>query len=98
MSKLTIKTNNVPRNMLYGYELPTKWRSEFDWLDDEQFSCENFIKYKGYYYALSEFMNLHNTGTPEFKSWHGYHGDSFFSGIVIKLCDNEQVIVGEYSC
>ena len=47
-------------------------------------------------------MNLHNkvycVNPPEFmKGWDGYISDSFFSGVLIKISDdNEEYQIGTY--
>ena len=94
---MKIKTNNVPRHILYGYELPANQRKEFDWLSDEDYLQAEFVKYKGNYYALSEFMSCHNAAYPV-SNWQGYFSHSYFSGILIKYKDSESVIVGQYFC
>ena len=93
---MKIKTNNVPRHILYGHELPEKQRKEFDWLSDEEFNEAEFVKYKGIYYALSEFMSCHNAAYPV-SNWQGYYSDSYFSGILLKYIDSDSVIMGQYS-
>ena len=94
---MKIKTNNVPRFILYGYELPANQRKEFDWLSDEEFNEAEFVKYKGIYYALSEFMRYDNAAYP-LSNWQGYHSASAFFGILIKYKDSESVILGQYFC
>ena len=94
---MKIKTNNVPRSVLYGYELPKEQRKEFDWLSDEEFNEAGFVKHKGSYYALSEFMRCDNAAYP-LSNWQGYYSDSYFSGILIKYRDCDSVVVGQYSC
>jgi hypothetical protein len=91
-----IKTNNVPRNLLYGYELSKKERKEFDYIDAEYFDGHGFFRYKGEVYDPSDFMRA--TDIADLKGWDGYASDSYFSGIVIKYVDNfERVIVGTYT-
>ena len=92
---MKIKTNNVPRFILNGCDLPKKQRKEFDWLSDEEFNEAEFVKYKGSYYALSEFMRCDNAAYP-LSNWQGYYSDSAFSGILIKFKDSDSVIVGQY--
>ena len=92
---MKIKTNNVPRHILYGCELPVSQRKEFDWLSDEEFNEAKFVKYKGIYYALSEFMRCDNAAPP-LSNWQGYYSDSYFSGILIKFKGSDSVIVGQY--
>ena len=100
MDKLTITTNSVPRNIIYGYELPESVRPDFDYIDAEDFDGHAFIQYKGRYYDLSDFMRIepHNSFNciTEFQNWSGYQGESYFSGVLIKWVDDERVIVGRY--
>ena len=100
MDKITIITNNIPRNIIYGYELPESIRADFDYIDADEFHYHNFVLYKGNYYDLSDFMRIepHNSFNciSEFHNWSGYHGDSYFSGVLIKLVNDEQVIMGRY--
>jgi hypothetical protein len=63
------------------YEVP-------EWNEDELESC---FKYKGRTYFMSEFMPVEE-GSPFHlidkeggKLFDGYHSDSFFSGILIKI-------------
>jgi hypothetical protein len=96
---LTVKTNNVPRNLIYGYELSEKERKEFDYISAEDLSTHEFFRYKGNLYDPSDFMRVDpgTEGNCGLKGWDGYESDSYFSGIVIKYRnDFEQVIVGFY--
>jgi len=97
MSELRITTNNVPRLIKCGFELPESQREEFDYLTDEEFECGNFVQYKGDFYWMGEFMKVKNHPNKEFSKWDGYHGQCAFWGILIKLCDdNDYVIMGSY--
>ncbi len=49
---MEIVTNNVPRHIIYGCDLPEKVKKDFDWVDPEDFDCADFIQYNGRYYAL----------------------------------------------
>lgn len=94
MSEVTIITNNQPRGILYGFQLPKKYRKEFDYLTDEEYGDQAFFIYKNQAYDLCEFIRSEN-----FKKWDGYSSDSFFSGVLIKIVDEgESVIVGWYYC
>lgn len=58
---------------------------------------DGFFQYKSSWYSMSDFMNLGDNCSPEFQGWHGYHNDSFFSGILIKISgDGEEYQVGRY--
>jgi hypothetical protein len=99
MANITIKTNNVPRNLIYGYQLTAKERKEFDYISDEDIVTRDFFRYKGRIYDIQEFMRIDNHSDSGMRQWQGYHSDSFFSGILIKYVnDNEQIIVGTYYC
>ena len=90
---LTIITNNVPREFYSFHELPAKAKAEFDY---EAAQEHDFVKYKGVWYDINEFMRPSGV----FPDWHGVHSDTYFSGILIKFVDDCsiecKVIVGRY--
>lgn len=100
MSEVRIITNNQPRLLLYWDQLSEKEKSEFDWITESD--CDNdpyeynFFRYKDWVYCLSEFMRVDNI--PEFAGWSGYHSDSFFSGILVRLCEDSDYIVCGWYC
>lgn len=104
MSELSIKTNNVPRLLLYGYQLTEKERKEFDYIDAEDFETHEFFRYKGILYDLGEFTRIPCMPTESpMNRWDGYAGDSFFSGVVIRYVregndhfDMDRIICGTY--
>ena len=80
-------TNNQYREILTGYDIPEKYHSDFDYMDD--IDEGSFFKYRGQYYSLDEFMS----GGEGY--WDGFSHDTFFSAIVIKLSDcGDSVLVG----
>ena len=96
---LKIVTNNVPRDVLSGYEMdPQILFDEFDIdvndpeLDEDMIAdlCSmQFVKFRGVWYNVSDFITTSpgpwNHGLPdEFRQWDGYASDSFFSGVLIK--------------
>jgi hypothetical protein len=92
---ITVKTNNVPRDLIYGHELSEKEAKEFDYIDSEDMLSHQFFRFKGQVYDASDFMRA--TDIADLKGWDGYASDSYFSGTVIKFVDNfERVIVGTY--
>lgn len=101
---LKITTNNVPRPLVDDFELSASERADFDYLNwegiDEGIDSATFFRYKGQLYDLSNFMRISHSadpGTPnEFKGWDGYSADTAFSGILVKIVDEESVIVGWY--
>lgn len=82
--------------MFYGYELTTKEKQDFEYLDDIE--SASFFRYKGQIYNLGEFLIITKNMPFYGSGWMGYLSDSFFSGVVIKYSptDNETVIVGRY--
>lgn len=93
--ELKIITNNVPRDLIFGSELSEKERADFDYFTDEQLATAYFFRYKGEVYDPGDFQNTDwNQG---FDRWDGYISDTFFSGILIRWCnDYESVVVGRY--
>ena len=95
---LTIKTNNVPREMLMLFQLDEKdqkiVRKNYDYFTEEELNEQRFFDYKGFWYCLSDFLRLENS--EDLKGWDGYYSDSYFSGVLVKLVQEESVIVGRY--
>ena len=87
---MNIRTNNKPRPILYGSEVPVKYRKEFDYMTDDEFNTNMFFMYKGWCYSLGDFMCTEST-----PGWDGGLGTSYFSAVLIKLVGNEAVIVGQ---
>lgn len=107
MSKITIRTNNVPRWTIDHWDLTEKEAKEFDYLEPDE---GLFFRYKGNVYDLGEFFRITPPGSkrnhptecqePAFQGWDGYQSDSFFHGLLVKFVDNDtdKIIVGEYFC
>ena len=97
---MKIISNNHWHNFLYGYELPESVRADFDYLDD--ISEGTFLKYRGRYYDLSEFSAISGTIAPHpqrpgWGNYDAYMSDSFFSGVLLKLSDdNEQYQIATF--
>jgi len=90
---MKIITNNIPRPILFGYELSESEASEFDYLDS--LTDHSFIRYRGEVYDLDEFGVWDNPASPTRDDWHGFRSDSFFSGLVVRYTqDFEAVVVG----
>jgi hypothetical protein len=92
---IRVVTNHVPRDVIDASELTADERLEFDYLDWEALEdgrdSASFLRYKGELYDLGEFRSSIIPG------WDGYRPDSFFSGLVVRYCDDfERVVVGRY--
>lgn len=68
---------DVPQNIL---------DSEFDWTTEDD--SDGYFRYKGTWYHLSEFMRTGYPGQVDDNGYHASKGDSYFSGILIRLSDD----------
>jgi hypothetical protein len=93
---VTIKTNNVARDLTYRSDVPAKvLADQFDHLNEDD-CLDGFVKYRGRWYHTSDFMRI-GKDNAELKDWHGYASDSYFSGVVIRLSsDGETCVLGTY--
>lgn len=98
---LMIRSNNKPREIIYGWQLTEDEAKEFDYYeynpDDE--NCElftaAFFRYRGDLYDLHEFMPCPKGMFP--GNWEGYHSYGYDAGLVMRYTDDyEAVIVGYY--
>jgi hypothetical protein len=96
---MKIQCNNKPRIVLTHWELTDKEKLGFDYLPEGEGS---FFRYKGAVYDLGEFMRIDKGAAPDpqrpnWENFDGYRSDSFFSGVLVKFCDDlESVIVATY--
>ena len=81
---MEIITNNHERPLLDWFELTDKEREWFDWEGADEGS---FFRYRGEAYSLGEFL------ATDIPGWDGFHADSFFSGIAVKLSDDYEFVV-----
>ena len=88
---MKIKTDNRRRPLLYGYELPPKARTEFDYYESEEELHEaRFFQYKGQFWDIGQFTRQSG------PSWDGAHALSAFSWILIKFVDNYDAVIVAY--
>ena len=79
--------------LINGFELTDKEKSNFDYMDNIEDDFTGF-RYRGNVYSLGDFMRMENNNP--FKNFaNGYHSDSYFSGILVKL-DNSGESVKVY--
>lgn len=91
---MDIITNNVPRDIIYGYELSSKELAEFDYYTADELGDASFFRYRGHVYDLGEFMYWDNPASPTRDNWDGFQSDSYFSGVAVRYVNNfEQVVV-----
>ena len=95
METLQVITNNHWNQFKYGYEVPESVLSDFDYLDEDE-KHDGFIHYRNRWYHTSDFTRI-SDGSPFESKWHGQHGDSYFSGVLIELSDDgEGYRIGTY--
>jgi len=86
MSELKIIGNHHHIDLLDYHELTDKERKEFDWYDAENGGLD-FFRYRGSVYCVTEFTRTDTPNCP-FVGYDGYASDSFFSGVLIRWCDD----------
>lgn len=98
---LTIRTDRKWKDLQYRWGVPAKvLADQFDYQDASKESgvTDGYFRYLRTWYHLDEFLRLdHLAEDSPLKGWDGYAGDSYFSGVLIKLSsDGEQYQVGRY--
>lgn len=98
MSDMTVKCNEHPRLLINWDQLTPKEQKDFDYLDQHNQPEASFVRYKGVVYDLGEFMTVTpvnaNAQREGWKGFDGYHSDSFFSGVLVRYCkDNDDYVV-----
>ena len=94
MSTLTVTTNHQPRELVSLADIPARYADDFDYFDEDEKYSPRLFKYRGYYYDAHEFLRA-----EDFPGWNGQHGESYFSGVLIKWVDDcDRIIVGRYYC
>ena len=105
--KMHIRTNNCPRPLLSWYELTVKEQAQFDYIETpEDDGMNRFVRYLGNVLDTQDMMSVRaerRATDSDFinplAAWDGYESDSFFSGTLLKFCDNfERVIMARYTC
>jgi hypothetical protein len=97
MSKLTIKTDGKWKNLKYAYQVPKRvLEQEFDWMyNPDEYT---FLKYKGHWFTLSDFMRITPDAPAAIRKWDGASTDAVFTNVLIKISsDGEQYKIGTYS-
>ena len=86
-----ITTNHHSRDFVFRDEVPADvLADQFDYHDDDV--IDGYFCYRGIWYHLDQFTRRDIDGRGY---WHGFHADSFYSGIAIRLSDDgESYIVG----
>lgn len=96
--------NNVPRDILEGYELSASERADFDYLDWDAIErgeeSASFFRYRGEVYDLGDIPAVDSRPdvAPDWQAgWDGIATDSFFSGILVRYVEDfERVVVARF--
>jgi hypothetical protein len=81
---MDIRTNHHSRSFTYRWDVPSSvLEDQFDYHGDD--ICDGYFCYRGVWYHLDQFDRRDIDGSGY---WHGFHADSFFSGIAIRLSDD----------
>lgn len=91
---MNIITNNHPRPLACILDLPEKVRAEFDYVENYDLSYR-FVQYLGHWYDVYDSQAC-GVGFDQFKGWDGIVSETFFSGVLFRFADEDQVIVGRY--
>ena len=93
---MQIITNSKPRPMLALYELPPQAAKDFDYVKEDDGSYR-FVKYKGAWYDVYDMQVIsREQGFSQFSGWHGIASDTYFSGVLVRFVNDNDVIVGRY--
>ena len=80
---------------LQWHQLTKKEQKEFDYLDTYEKQCQAiFVRYRKVVYDLGDFCIIDKNiaphpQRPEWEKYDGYRGDSFFSGVLMKVVEDE---------
>jgi hypothetical protein len=92
---ITVTTNNNARPLVSWHDIPETSRGWFDYLDDFERLESRLVSYRGDYYDV--FDMLRATAPLSASGWHGYSSETYFSGIVVRLNDDDDtVVIGRY--
>ena len=103
MSKIQIKTNNVPRPLVPLCDLPKNVQADFDYVNEDDYECR-FVQYKGTWYDVYDTQTVGTarggSAVVGFDGWDSFLSDSFFSGVLFRFADHEhdRVVCGTYMC
>lgn len=106
--EIKIVTDGKPRELNCFMDLTEKERADFDYIDDEEFYSQRFVKYKGCWYDVDDTQRI--GGWPKqnifdfsvnpgsrFAGWGMIKTETFFSGVLFRYTkDFKSVVCGRY--
>lgn len=97
MNNLNIKSNGRYREILYWNDLTPEEQTEYTYYKNDQEDFSGF-RYKGQVYELADFIRTTEGEHLNNSGWHGIHGITLFSALLVKLSDcGDFVKVGSYT-
>lgn len=97
---MQIITNNVPRVLVAFADLPIKAQADFDYVEELAWFDPRFVQYKGCWYDVDDTQGVRysrgGSAMTEFNGWDLFVSETFFSGVLFRLVEDDQVIVGRY--
>lgn len=93
---MNIITNNVPRPLVSLSELPVKDAKDFGYIKENDAFTPRLVQYKGAWYDTHDSMRTSEVLNDPFYQWHGYISDTFFSGVLFRFVNDDDVICGRY--
>ena len=105
---MKVITNNQAREMIPFDDLPLKVQADFDYVEGEDRFSYRFVSYRGCFYDVydTQVINVAPTFSgfgcnvqkeDPLAKWHSVISESYFSGVVFKLANDESVICGSYT-
>lgn len=89
-----VKTNLIPRDLVYWDELTDAEKAEFDYVDTRE-AQDDFtgFRYKGNTWDLGEFTRTEHEGALAKAGWCGVSSQSAFHGVVVSMVEDCQALV-----
>ena len=104
-------TNNQPRPLLSFSELPANARSDFDYIEDDDYCTPRFVKYRNVWYDANDTQRIEpDNGRSHPVGWamrvhpgeplaqfDSIVTDSYFSGVAFRFADHfESVVIAHF--
>lgn len=109
---MRITTNWVPRDMVAFIDLPAEVQKEFDYITDGDIFDYRFVQYRGVWYDVYDTQTIDPVKPGEYTGYVGWGmkvhpgsplahfdsiiSDSYFSGVLFRLCEDDKVVVATY--
>lgn len=106
---MTIEIKNKEEcPVIYGFELTDEEKKDFDYHSAAELEDQIFVKYRNNLYDISQFIRMGygmpqeriNKGNyhPFGEEWNdgAYYSETYFSGVLCKILDNETVLMAQY--